>query len=195
MIVGTAAAGILVSTLGAGWALIGDAATYVAGVTFLIALTVPAPAAATARRSLLADIGDGWREVRSRLWLWPVLVQFSFVNALSIGAFLILGPYVSTATLGGARSWGLIMSSWAVGLLAGGVVASRLRPRYPLRTGTAWVFLMALPPLALALGLALGLLAGAVGLAAGALAARGPSARLLEALNELPPGAALLPVR
>jgi ABC-type antimicrobial peptide transport system permease subunit len=39
-----------------------------------------------------------------------------------------------------------------------------------------------------------GLLAGGAGLAAGALAAGGPSARLLEALNEQPPGAALVPV-
>jgi predicted lysophospholipase L1 biosynthesis ABC-type transport system permease subunit len=39
-----------------------------------------------------------------------------------------------------------------------------------------------------------GLGAGAIGLAAGSLAAAGPSARLLEALNEQPPGAALLPV-
>jgi ABC-type antimicrobial peptide transport system permease subunit len=39
-----------------------------------------------------------------------------------------------------------------------------------------------------------GLGAGAIGLAAGALAASGPSAQLLEALNEQPPGAALLPV-
>jgi ABC-type antimicrobial peptide transport system permease subunit len=39
-----------------------------------------------------------------------------------------------------------------------------------------------------------GLVAGAIGLGAGALAATGPSAQLLEALNEQPPGAALLPV-
>ncbi len=39
-----------------------------------------------------------------------------------------------------------------------------------------------------------GLLAGAIGLGAGALAATGPSTQLLEALNEQPPGAALLPV-
>src|SRR4029079_19095505 len=36
--------------------------------------------------------------------------------------------------------------------------------------------------------------AGAIGLSAGALAASGASTRLLEALNEQPPGAALLPV-
>jgi ABC-type antimicrobial peptide transport system permease subunit len=41
---------------------------------------------------------------------------------------------------------------------------------------------------------AVGLVAGAIGLAAGALAASAPSGRLLEALNEQPPGAALLPV-
>src|SRR4051794_31331616 len=41
---------------------------------------------------------------------------------------------------------------------------------------------------------AVGLVAGALGLAAGALAASGPSGQLLEALNEQPPGAALLPV-
>jgi hypothetical protein len=39
-----------------------------------------------------------------------------------------------------------------------------------------------------------GLAAGAIGLAAGSLVAAGPSARLLEALNEQPPGAALVPV-
>ncbi|MEA2248269.1 MAG: putative transport system permease protein [Solirubrobacteraceae bacterium] len=39
-----------------------------------------------------------------------------------------------------------------------------------------------------------GLAAGTIGLAAGSLAAIAPSARLLEALNEQPPGAALLPV-
>jgi putative ABC transport system permease protein len=41
---------------------------------------------------------------------------------------------------------------------------------------------------------AVGLVASAGGLAVGALAASGPSGRLLEALNEQPPGAALLPV-
>jgi ABC-type antimicrobial peptide transport system permease subunit len=41
---------------------------------------------------------------------------------------------------------------------------------------------------------AVGLLAGAIGLTAGALTAHGPSGRLLEALNEQPPGAALVPV-
>jgi ABC-type antimicrobial peptide transport system permease subunit len=39
-----------------------------------------------------------------------------------------------------------------------------------------------------------GAVAGALGLAAGWLAAAGPTARLLEALNEQPPGAALIPV-
>jgi MFS family permease len=151
-IAGVALAGILVATIGPGWALALDGATYALGALF-VGMLRPAPSEAPVEeRHFRRELAEGWREFRSRSWLWVTIFQFALINAYSIGAFLVLGPFVAEEHLGGAAAWGFILAAEAVGMIIAGVVALRYRPERPLLVATLAVLTMA--PLLLLLGMA-----------------------------------------
>ena len=150
-IAGVALAGILVATIGPGWALALDGATYVLGALFIAMLRVPRLEQAQDRQ-FLRELSEGWREFRSRSWLCVTIVQFALINAYAIGAFLVLGPFVAEQHLGGAAAWGFILAAEAAGMIVAGVVALHYRPQRPLLVATLAVLTMA--PLLALLGLA-----------------------------------------
>src|SRR5579863_8709499 len=70
-LVGPAVATALVLTAGAGFAFACDAATFVVSAALLLQVRVPRVSAAAERRSsVLAELREGWQEVRTRSWLW-----------------------------------------------------------------------------------------------------------------------------
>jgi MFS family permease len=151
-IAGVALAGILVATIGPGWALALDGATYALGALF-VGMLRPAPSEAVVEeRHFRRELAEGWREFRSRSWLWVTIFQFALINAYAIGAFLVLGPFVAEEHLGGAAAWGFILAAEAVGMIIAGIVALRYRPERPLLVATLAVLTMA--PLLLLLGMA-----------------------------------------
>jgi MFS family permease len=127
---GPALAGVIVGAVGAGWVFALDAATFAVSACFLWQLRVPwAPLAE--RQSFLADLGHGWRAVRARRWLWSSLIGFGIGN-MAWTAQGVLGPVVAQQDLGGASSWGLIVTCGGIGGALGGAVALRWRPARPL---------------------------------------------------------------
>src|SRR5438105_2959492 len=112
-------------------------------------------------------VGDRLR--RSRLWLWPIIVQFALVNAFGIGSVIVLGPFIAQDALGGAASWGVIMSAQGFGLLVGGVAMLKAKPARPLLVASLGMFCLALPPVTLALGLSTPVVAAAAFAAGAAL--------------------------
>ena len=150
-IAGVAIAGILVATIGPGWALALDGVTYAFGALF-VAMLKAAPPEPVANREFMRELAEGWREFRSRHWLCVTIIQFALINAYAIGAFLVLGPFVAEKHLGGAAAWGFILAAEAAGMIAAGLVALRYRPERPLLVATLAVLTMA--PLLALLGLA-----------------------------------------
>lgn len=126
--------GVLVASVGAGWAIELDAASYLASALFLLAMR-PHPAAAAASASVLSDLAQGWHEFTSRAWLWITVVQSGFFMMLALGPLLVLGPVIARASLGGARGWGVVLAAMGLGEIVGGVAALRLRPARPLLAG------------------------------------------------------------
>jgi MFS family permease len=129
-IAGPALAGLLVASVGPGWALAVDAATFGISAAFLAGLRLP-PRLAREATSFLHDLRTGWVEFRSRSWVWSIVLAASFGNLLW-AAFGVLGPVVAERELGGAAVWGTVMAAMGVGALAGGVLAIRVRPHRPL---------------------------------------------------------------
>ena len=134
LILGTAVAGIIVATIGPGWAIIID------GVTFLIAgLLVYSMRSATPvverseTSSTIHEIKTGWREFSSRRWVFLVVVSFSFVVSMERAVYSVLGPLVADEKLGGPKPWSLILATWAIGSVVGVLFAAKVRPRYPIR--------------------------------------------------------------
>ena len=104
---GAGLAGLVVAAYGAGWAIAFDAATFLVAGVFFAGLRLPSGGAV--RAGMLRELAGGWREFRSRKWLWAIVVQFAFVNAAFSGGFEVLGPVVAVRSLGGPRCGG---SSW-----------------------------------------------------------------------------------
>jgi len=142
--IGPVVSGILVVLIGPGPVFAIDAVSFAISALALASLRLRlAPRAA--HGSFVADLAAGWREVRSRAWLPPSLVAFTFVN-MSFAAFLVLGPVVMAADYGGAADWGLVVGAVGLGGLVGGASALRWKPARPL---IAVFGLMALNPLRL----------------------------------------------
>jgi MFS family permease len=148
---GVAIAGLLVATVGAGWALALDGVTYGVGAVF-VGMLKPSPVEPNQNREFLRELAEGWREFRSRSWLCVTIIQFALINAYAIGAFLVLGPFVAQRDLGGAAAWGFILAAEALGMILAGIIALRFRPERPLLVATLAVLTMA--PLLALLGLA-----------------------------------------
>jgi MFS family permease len=130
-IVGPGVGGALVATVGAGWALLGDAATF-ALAAVLLARIRPLGYAPRPRESFWQELAGGWREVRSRTWLWASIVDFAAFQMIYLATIMVLGPLVAKQSLGGAGAWATILVAFSAGTLLGNAWSMRLRPRRPL---------------------------------------------------------------
>jgi MFS family permease len=130
-IAGPAIAGALVATVGSGWALAADAASFGVSAAFLASLRLP-PHERLEAQAFLRDLRDGWAEFRARTWLWTGVIAAGLVNMLW-APFFVLGPAIARSSLGGPGAWALIVSCSGAGSFAGGLLALRLRPRRPFR--------------------------------------------------------------
>ncbi|MEO6502207.1 MAG: MFS transporter [Jatrophihabitantaceae bacterium] len=132
-ILGAALGGVLVATLGAGFALLVDAGTFFASAAVLSAVRVTRPAPSRPSSTMFAALREGWQEFISRQWVWVMVAQMAFVNVLLAGSFYVLGPVVAKQSLGGAAGWSVVLSTQAVGFVLGTMVAMRIRPANPIR--------------------------------------------------------------
>jgi MFS family permease len=130
-IVGPAVGGVLVATVGAGWALLGDAATFAVGAV-LLAQIRPLGHISAPRESFWRELANGWWEVRSRTWLWASITDFAAFQMIYLATIMVLGPLVAKESLGGAGAWATILVAFSFGTLLGNAWAMRLRPRRPL---------------------------------------------------------------
>jgi Major Facilitator Superfamily len=148
-IAGPAIAAVLVAGVGSGWALGLDSLTFLVSAICLARLHLPAHVK-LAPQSFLRDLLDGWTEFSSRTWVWVIVACAALGNGLS-GTFFVLGPAIAEADLGGPWAWALIVASFSVGGLVGGLAVLRFRPRRPLLAGCFAILPWALPSAMLAL--------------------------------------------
>jgi MFS family permease len=167
-ILGPVVAGVLVATVGAGWALAADAATFLISAVFVLQIRIdpkPRPQAA----SFFHELREGWRVFRSRTWLWVDGVYSALGSFAVLAPLFALGPVVAVRSLGGAPAWATIVAAFGLGSVIGGIVLLRARPRRPLLFAVPLLTLLGLPTALLALPaptpvIALGALAGGFGL-------------------------------
>nr|WP_238355507.1 MFS transporter [Kribbella sandramycini] len=148
MIGGGAIAGVIVGLTGPGVGLAVDAATFLLAALLISRLTLP-PMRRRAS-SMLTDLREGWGEFVSRQWLWVIVLAFGLLNVLFTACYQTLGPVIADRTFGRA-GWGAVSACFGAGLVLGGVLMLRIKPRYPLRAGMAGMLLGAPVLLCLAL--------------------------------------------
>jgi DHA3 family tetracycline resistance protein-like MFS transporter len=130
-LVGPALGGWLVAVVGAGGAFAVDAASFIASAVALLAIGSRRTPAEAAAQSTFAAIGDGFRFVRSRVWLWGTLLSAAIAYLAFLGPTEALLPFVVKNELhGSAADLGLVFAAGGIGALGAAVVmGQRGQPR------------------------------------------------------------------
>jgi MFS family permease len=173
-VLGPAIAGALVAVTSPALVIALDAASY--GVSVLALASLRIPPADVPVQSPWRDLAESWNVFTSERWLWIVTVQFSLFNLFTWAPYLLLGPILARAYLGGAQAWGIVTAAFAGGSVLGGVfMVGRRRPGRPLLYAAICTVGYPIPCLTLALRAPVyavaggALLAGLGGAIAGAL--------------------------
>jgi hypothetical protein len=140
---------VLVDAIGAGSAIAVDAATFAASALALALMRV-GPATAATRQRFAHELAVGWREVRSRRWVWMAILNASLFLMLYVAPFEVIGPIVSRESLGGPIAWGLISASFAAGMAAGGLGMMLVRLPRPMVVASAMLLVTSVSPVLLA---------------------------------------------
>lgn len=139
---GPAVSGVLIFTVGAGWAFVLDAATFgFSALTLALIKVRPVP---VARKSLRGDLVTGWTEVRARTWYWSSLIGHGTWN-FAAGVLGTTGPLIALTELGGKTVWLAALQASAVGYLVGSLVAGRTRVSRAILVGNIALMSYAVP--------------------------------------------------
>jgi MFS family permease len=133
-IIGPSVAGLVVVTVGSGWAIAFDAFTYLVAAVCMARLRIPAVERTADGGSMVADLRMGWSEFRSRTWLWLIVAAAAVLVCVQVGVLSTLGPAIAKDTIG-KGPWGLVLSAEAAGFLLMSLLLLRISFRYPLRAG------------------------------------------------------------
>jgi len=147
-IAGPALAGLLVAIINPGWVLAFNALSF--ALAALIISRIKADFPAVKVRTFMADFRHGWREFRSRRWLWYLTAQGAIGVGVWLVAFQLLGPVYASQSLGGAKAWGVIAASFSIGLFIGSLTSVMWTPDRAGLAVSANYLAVSLFPLALA---------------------------------------------
>ena len=131
-VAGPGVGGVLVNALGAPFAMLIDALSFLGSAFFLLRTHVPEPRSAPSPegRGVLAEVGEGLTVV-IRHPILQALARCSSTTSLFGGMFLSVYVLFMTRDLGlGPVAVGLIFATGGVGSLAGAVVAARVTRRF-----------------------------------------------------------------
>jgi predicted MFS family arabinose efflux permease len=128
--VGAALGGTIVATVGSGTALLFDAATY--GASALLLSFVRVESLARAGDGFLRELRDGWSAFVEHTWVWVLVLWIALYFLIAYAPFFVLGPYTAKHSMGGAGTWGIVVTGEGIGALLGGLAGLRVRPARPL---------------------------------------------------------------
>jgi MFS family permease len=150
-LLGPAIAGVLIVTVGPGYALAIDAASFGVSAFYLARLHLPLHISLPPQ-SFARDLLDGWHEFVARTWVWLIVVSASLGNMMSAVWVVLAATWIKQGH-GGAGAWTAILVVSAVGALIGGATALRTKPRRPLLVACIVIIPNAVPLVLLALKL------------------------------------------
>jgi MFS family permease len=146
-IAGPLLAVVLVTGVGAGWAIAADAASYAVSAACLwqIATAAPSPDPG-GQQGMVRELLEGWRAFRSRNWVWSVIAVTSYSNMV-YAALMVIGPVIALNSWHDPHRWGYFLAALGVGSVVGAAAALHVRPLHPMRSAVPILMLLALPAL------------------------------------------------
>lgn len=152
LLVGPALATALVLGLGAGEAFVFDAATFLLSAVLLLRVHPRPRGEQLPAAPMLDELRSGWREVRSRSWVWVTIVVFTGSVLCVYAQWYSLAPVIARDLYGSAGVFGALESLAGAGAVCGAIVGLRWRPARPMRAAMLLVLVWPLQNGTLALG-------------------------------------------
>ena len=149
---GPALATVLVLGIGAGEAFAFDSATFLLSALLLSRVHPRPRGAALGEGSVAQQLRSGWREVRSRAWVWVTIMAFAGAVLCVYAQWYSLGPVIARNLYGSVGVFGVLECVAGAGAVCGALVAVTWRPARPLRTGLLMVLAWPLQDLVFAFG-------------------------------------------
>jgi MFS family permease len=116
---GPALGGLLVASGGAGLVFALDSASFVVSAGTLMLVRVAAGPRPERAPSVLRELGEGWRFVRGRVWLWATFASAAIAYLCFMGPVEVLLPYLVKNELeGSARDLGMVFAAGGIGSVA-----------------------------------------------------------------------------
>jgi MFS family permease len=139
-LIGPALATALVLGVGPGEAFAFDAATFVLSALLLTRVRPRRRGDSPVPGPVLHELRAGWREVRSRTWVWVTIAAFAGAVLCVYAQWYALAPVIARRVYGGAGVFGLLESLAGLGAVCGALLALRWRPARPLLIGLLLIF-------------------------------------------------------
>ena len=139
--VGPAIAGVLLASVGTGWAFMINALSYLAVLGALWRLRVHARHATARVAARGQGFVDGLRYVASRPDLRAILVMLFLIGTFGLNFTIFISTMAVSVFHAGASRYGLLMSIMAIGTITGSLLAARRQqPRIEILLSSAAVF-------------------------------------------------------
>jgi len=133
VILGAAAAGLLIDVFGVAFTLAIDAASFFISGLMIFTFRHLTPRAEHTENTMLDDLIHGWRVFLSFRWIVIIVASFSFIVMCWAAAENVLGPLIALEHFNGPKSWSFVITAESVGLIVGSIIAIKIKPKYPMR--------------------------------------------------------------
>lgn len=133
VILGAAAAGILIDVFGVAFTLAIDAASFFFSGLMIFTFRHLTPRAEHSENTMLDDLLHGWRVFLSFRWIVIIVAAFSFIVMCWAAAENVLGPLIALENFNGPKSWSFVISAESAGLIVGSLIAIKVKPKFPMR--------------------------------------------------------------
>ena len=133
VILGAAAAGLLIDVFGVAFTLAIDAASFFISGLMIFTFRHLTPRAKHTENTMLDDLLHGWKVFLSFRWIVIIVGAFSFIVMCWAAAENVLGPLIALEHFNGPKSWSFVITAESAGLIVGSIIAIKVKPKYPLR--------------------------------------------------------------
>jgi predicted MFS family arabinose efflux permease len=133
VILGAAAAGLLIDIFGVAFTLAIDAASFFISGFMIFTFRHLTPRAEQTENTMLDDLLHGWKVFLSFRWIVIIVGAFSFIVMCWAAAENVLGPLIALEHFNGPKSWSFVITAESAGLIVGSIIAIKVKPKYPLR--------------------------------------------------------------
>jgi DHA3 family tetracycline resistance protein-like MFS transporter len=117
---------MIVAAGGAGLVFALDSVSFLFSAVVLLTVRARVGRASPESLSVVRDLAEGWRFVRSRVWLWATFASAAVAYLCFMGPVEVLLPYLVKNELGGsARDLGIVLGAGGLGSVACAIAMGR----------------------------------------------------------------------